>query len=80
MQLPTAASAIREFEVEKVVSSPFKRCLQTASCICRELQPPLDTIEIDYAMCEVGTAVSDVVLKVTLPCTKPDPQPCFDQQ
>lgn len=37
-------------KITRIVSSPFRRCLQTAGAVCRTLG--LDVVEIDFGLCE----------------------------
>jgi phosphohistidine phosphatase SixA len=44
------ALKLHSFRINHVVSSPFRRCLQTAAVVCRTLG--INTIEVDVQLCE----------------------------
>jgi broad specificity phosphatase PhoE len=50
-QVAELAAALRQYNIEKVVTSPFLRCLQTTSALCKDL--PLLEVEVDNILCEV---------------------------
>lgn len=52
-QIVELAEALEKLDVQKVVSSPYLRCLATASKLCHALDPGIAQIEIDYSLSEV---------------------------
>lgn len=48
--------ALQQYSIQKVVSSPYLRCLATASRVCHALSPGIAQVEIDYSLSEVEQA------------------------
>ncbi len=58
LQARAAAGRLKQYNIDKLVTSPFVRCLQTAKELEREL-PGAPTAEIAYPFCEVTFLGSD---------------------
>ena len=57
---------LSQYAVEKVVSSPFLRCLQTAAIMCTSLG--ISTVEVDNSLSEVGGLCSFCLHSCGLSC------------
>ena len=67
IQVWRRARMLSQYAIEKVVSSPFLRCLQTAAMVCTSLG--IRTVEVDNSLSEVCdlSAVSAGTMGSVLP-------------
>jgi hypothetical protein len=53
VQVEETAGRLQTHGITKVVTSPFKRCLQTGQIACKALNLPSNAIEVDWKLSEV---------------------------
>ena len=55
MQAAETAKAMAALKLDRIVSSPFLRCLQTSELILAGLPEPKPAVEVDCSLCEVAS-------------------------
>ena len=53
MQAGAVVEQLRSFNVQKIVASPFLRCVETAGTLLDGLHLPQNALEYDWQICEV---------------------------
>ena len=54
VQVEKTARRLQTHGITKVVTSPFRRCLQTGQIACKALNLPSSAIEVDWKLSEVS--------------------------
>ena len=54
LQVRAACTSLQQYGITKIVTSPFRRCVETAKLACSALHLPSSSIEIDWQLSEVA--------------------------